>query len=514
VTNVGSILSHAARVHGDRIGIRCGPLARTYEQIDARASAFASSLAAAGVQPGDRVVLLQHNGPALLETLFAVLKAGAVAVPVNARLHPLEYAYVIEHCDAAAVVFGPSFAAGLDSTGACRGRRAVVTADGLPWAAAMEDWIRSGNPAFADVERTPDDLAWLFYTSGTTGRPKGAMITHGNLRFMCDQYPSEVRQVSPGEVCLHVAPLTHAGGLWALALTEAGAQHLLTETASFDPDAVLALVERSRAAQVVFMAPTMLTMLLDTPGIDRYDTSSLQLVGYGGSPAYSSELQRAVARFGPVFCQIYGQGECPMTITMLAPEEHAEGRPRRAEVLTSAGKRREGIEVAVLGPDDAVLPAGAVGEVGVRGPVVMRGYWRDDDATSAAFANGWYHTGDIGRFDDDGYLYLLDRVKDLIITGGSNVYGREVEDVLLLHPGVVEAAVIGVPDRVWGEVVTALVVGRDGRAPAVADLEALCAERLAGYKKPRRWEFVGSLPKNGYGKVLKRELRAARAATP
>ncbi len=514
MTNIGSILRHAAAVHGDRIGIACGPLRRTYEEIDARVSAFASSLAAAGVGPGDRVVLLQHNGPELLESLFAVLRAGAVAVPVNARLHPLEYAYVIEHSDATAVVFGPSFAAGLVTTGACQGRYAVVTSDALPWAAAMEDLIRAGDPAFADVERAADDLAWLFYTSGTTGRPKGAMITHGNLRFMCDQYPREVRRVAPGEVCLHVAPLTHAGGLWSLALTEAGAQHLLTGSVSFDPDAVLALVERDRAAQIVFMAPTMLTMLLDAPGIDRYDTSSLQLVGYGGSPAYSSELQRAVARFGPVFCQIYGQGECPMTITMLTPEEHGEGRPRRAEVLTSAGKRRDGIEVVVLGPDDDVLPAGSVGEVGVRGPVVMRGYWRDDDATAAAFANGWYHTGDIGRFDDEGYLYLLDRVKDLIITGGSNVYGREVEDVLLRHPDVVEAAVIGVPDRIWGEVVTALVVARHGRTPAVAELEALCAERLAGYKKPRRWEFVTSLPKNGYGKVLKRELRNERAAMP
>ena len=252
----------------------------------------------------------------------------------------------------------------------------------------------------------------------------------------------------------------------------------------------------------------LLSTRLDAPSIADRRLDSVQFIGYGGSPAYPSELERAVHRFGPVLCQIYGQGESPMTISMLPPDDHALDVEDPLQRLSSAGRARSGIEVALVAPDGDEVPTGEIGEVVVRGPVVMKGYWKDAPATEEAFAGGWYHTGDLGRFDEDGYLYLLDRLKDLIISGGSNVYGREVEEVLLLHPDVAEVAVIGLPDAKWVEVVTAVIVPKPGHQPSVAELVAVCEAHLARFKLPRRWVFHEQLPKNAYGKVLKRELRA------
>jgi acyl-CoA synthetase (AMP-forming)/AMP-acid ligase II len=507
--NIGSLLTQSALVHGEVVGIRCGDVVRTYSDWNARSSALAHGLQRRGVQPGDRVAVLQTNGPALLESLFAIFKAGAVAVPINAKLHHEEFRFIIEHCEVAAVLMSSGFEAGLCTAwGGIPSFRAVVTDGDVPWAEPLEALVDEGDAEFADVERAVDDVCWMFYTSGTTGRPKGAMISHGNLDFMCRQYPSEVRRVVPGEVALHVAPLTHAGGLWALPLVQAGATHLLPVNPQFDPESVVELIERERPQQIVFMAPTMITMLLDTPSIADRQLDSVEFIGYGGSPAYSSELDRAIHRFGPVLCQIYGQGESPMTISMLSPEDHVAGSER----LSSAGRARGGIEVALLAPNGDEVPTGDIGEVVVRGPVVMKGYWKDPAATEEAFAGGWYHTGDLGRFDDEGYLHLLDRLKDLIISGGSNVYGREVEDVLLLHPEVADVAVIGLPDVKWVEVVTAVIVPKPGCQPNVEELTALCGAHLARFKLPRRWEFREQLPKNAYGKVLKRELRSMLAA--
>lgn len=517
--NVGSVLTEVAHRHPRLAAIRSGDLARSFAEWDERANRFASALEGRGVGAGDRVVLLQQNGPALLESLLAVLKLGAVAVPVNAKLHPEEYAFIVRHCEASSVVFSPDFAPGLEAQSIHETVPTLVCTMGEPpaWAEAFESLLPGGDPARPDTDREPDDTCWLFYTSGTTGRPKGAMITHGNLDFMVSRYPLEVRRPPLGEVVLHLAPLTHAGGLWGLPLIAAGACQVIPDPPQFDPAGALALVGEVAARQIVFVAPTMLTMLLDaaeaaeTAGTP-FDISSLDFIGYGGSPAYTSELRRAIDRFGPVLCQIYGQGECPMTITMLAPEDHRHADPDvEARRLTSAGRRRDGIEVEIVSEDGEVLPAGADGEVCVRGPVVMAGYWHSDEATSEAFAGGWYHTGDVGRFDEDGFLHLFDRLKDLIISGGSNIYGREVEDVLTCHPGVREAAVIGLAHPTWGETVTAVVVA-DGEPPSTDELAELCLAHLAGFKKPRRWYFVESLPKNAYGKVLKRELREQLAA--
>ena len=508
--NVGSLLTMAARSAPRHPAIVYGDLRRSYEEANARADRLASALERAGIAKGDRVAILQHNCPELLETMFAVFKTGAAAVPINARLHPKEYAYIIADSGAKAVIFTEEFAAGLASvrseTPEAKGYICVGT--NPAWARPFEDFLGRGAASHADVECGGDDLAWLFYTSGTTGKPQGAMVTHRNLQFMTDHYPSEVYSLREDEVVMHAGPMTHGSGLWMLPSTAGAATQLIPVSRSFDAELIFKLIERERVTKIAFIAPTMITMLLNSPAVHRYDTSSLRFIGYGGSPMYVEDLKRAVRRFGPVFCQIYGQGESPMTISMLTPADHRlSDDPLSEKRLASAGRARADITVAVLDDDDRELAPERIGEIAIRGEVVMKGYWNKPEATADAFKNDWYHTGDLGMRDADGYIYLLDRKKELIISGGANIYPREVEEVLLLHPGVLEVAVIGIPDRLWGESVMAVVRPREGANPEEDELVNLCRNHLAGYKKPRFFRFVQDLPKSGYGKILKRKLK-------
>jgi acyl-CoA synthetase (AMP-forming)/AMP-acid ligase II len=508
--NIGSVLTGAAHSAPERVAIIHGDLRRSYRETNARANRLASALRRAGLAKGERVAILQRNGPELLESLFGIFKAGLMAVPINARLHPKEYSYIISDAGAKAVVFTDDFHGGLDSvrqeladvtTTICVGRTPQ-------WALAYEAFLEGGDPAAADADCDRTDIAWLFYTSGTTGKPKGAMVTHANLQFMTDHYPPEVYQLREDDVVMHAGPLTHGSGLWALPITAAAAPHLIPTSASFDAEHVFQLVEAHRVTKIAFIAPTMITMLLNSTAIDLYDMTSLRFVGYGGSPMYVEDLKRAVRRFGPIFCQIYGQGESPMTISMLRPQDHQlSDDPLAEKRLASAGRVREDITVAILDENDRELADDEVGEIAIRGEVVMKGYWNKPEATAEAFKNGWYHTGDLGKRDANGYLYLLDRKKELIISGGANIYPREVEEALLLHSGVLEVAVIGIPDRLWGESVMAVVRPRPGANPTEEELTSLCREHLASYKKPRFFRFVSDLPKSGYGKILKRELK-------
>jgi acyl-CoA synthetase (AMP-forming)/AMP-acid ligase II len=508
--NVGSLLTGAAWSAPRHPAIIYGGLRRSYEETNVRAARLASALEKAGIAKGDRVAILQHNCPELLETMFAVFKAGAVAVPINARLHPKEYAYIIADSGAKAVVFTEEFAAGLASVrGEAPEATVHVCVGACPqWARSFEGFLGQGAVWHADVECAADDLAWLFYTSGTTGKPKGAMVTHRNLQFMTDHYPHEVYTLREDDVVMHAGPMTHGSGLWMLPITAGAATQLIPSSRSFDPELIFKLIEKERVTKIAFIAPTMITMLLNSPAVDRYNTSSLRFIGYGGSPMYVEDLKRAVQRFGPVFCQIYGQGESPMTISMLTPADHRLSDDAVSEKrLASAGRVREDITVSVLGDDDRELGPDQIGEIAIRGEVVMKGYWNKLEATAEAFKHDWYHTGDLGTRDADGYIYLLDRKKELIISGGANIYPREVEEVLLLHPGVLEVAVIGIPDRLWGESVMAVVRPREGANPTEDELVNLCRDHLAGYKKPRFFRFVQDLPKSGYGKILKRELK-------
>jgi acyl-CoA synthetase (AMP-forming)/AMP-acid ligase II len=508
--NVGSLLTMAARSAPRHPAIIYGDLRRSYEETNARADRVASALKTVGIAKGDCVAILQHNGPELLETMFAVFKAGAVAVPINARLHPKEYAYIIADSAAKAVIFTEEFAAGFASVRneAPQAKVYVCVGASPEWARPFEDFLGQGAASDADVECAGDDLAWLFYTSGTTGKPKGAMVTHRNLQFMTEHYPREVYALNEDDIVMHAGPMTHGSGLWMLPITAGAATQLIPTSRSFDPELIFKLIEKEQVTKIAFIAPTMITMLLNSPAVDRYDTSSLRFIGYGGSPMYVEDLKRAVRRFGPVFCQIYGQGESPMTISMLTPADHRlSDDPIHEKRLASAGRVRDDITVAVLGDDGRELGPDQIGEIAIRGEVVMKGYWNKPEATVEAFRHGWYHTGDLGTRDADGYIYLLDRKKELIISGGANIYPREVEEVLLLHPGVLEVAVIGIPDRLWGESVMAVVRSRDGANPTEDELVNLCRDHLASYKKPRFFRFVQDLPKSGYGKILKRELK-------
>jgi acyl-CoA synthetase (AMP-forming)/AMP-acid ligase II len=464
------------------------------ERVHASWATFAARTAAAaaglrddfGLSPGDRVAIVMRNRPEYLEALFAIWHAGLVAVPVNARLHRDEIAFILEDSGTALVMTDPEHADDVDQ---------ALVVPGERW-----EHLTACSPAPL-IDRQPDDPAWLFYTSGTTGRPKGATLTNRNLLLMTLSYYADIDPVLPQDSILHAAPLSHGSGLYGL-------PHVAQGAVSVVGDDVAALLERWPGLSF-FAAPTMVKRLArDLVGADF---SHLKTIIYGGAPMYLADLEAALDVFGPRLAQIYGQGETPMTITALSKADHGD---RRRERLQSVGVARTDVEVRVVDGDDHELPTGEIGEIVVRGDVVMAGYWHQPEATAEALRGGWLHTGDVGSFDPDGYLTLRDRSKDLIISGGMNIYPREVEEALLNHAGVGSVAVVGRPDPEWGETVVAFVVPADGAAPPPIDeLDRTCLDRIARFKRPRDYRFVDSLPTNHYGKVVKRELRAALIAS-
>ncbi len=481
------------------------------DRVHASWGAFAARTAAAaaglrdgfGLSPGDRVAIVMRNRPEYLEALFAVWHAGLVAVPVNARLHRDEVAHILDDSGAAVVVTDDEHADDVEPlVDAVDALQAVVLAPGPKW-----DRLTSSAPALL-VDRQPTDPAWLFYTSGTTGRPKGATLTHRNLLMASLSYFADLDRVLPQDCILHAAPLSHGAGLYGLPHVARGAVSVVPHSGGVDGDEIAALLNRWPGMSL-FAAPTMVKRLAGDRAVAAADLSHLKTIIYGGAPMYLADLEDALGVFGPRLAQIYGQGETPMTITALSKADHANrDHPRWRERMQSVGFPRTDVEVRVVDDDDRELPAGEVGEVVVRGDVVMAGYWDQPEATAETLRGGWLHTGDVGSFDDDGCLTLRDRSKDLIISGGMNVYPREVEEALLRHPDVRAAAVVGRPDPEWGEAVVAFVVAADGAAPPpVADLDRACLESIARFKRPKDYRFVDALPTNNYGKVLKRELR-------
>ena len=494
--NVGRLLFEAARTHPGRQAVIFHGRQWSYRELNDRVNALAFGLTRLGLKTGDRVVLWMKNCPQFIETMFACWKAGLVIVPINARLTPDEVAAHVRDCTASALVYGVDFTSGAAQVPIAH-KINVGGADDLRY----EDLAAPGGAGEQTRELPEDAPGWLFYTSGTTGQPKGAVITHRNLLFVVVSWCADLYCLRPGDVVLHCAPLSHGAGFHALTAIARGAQNLVHDR--FDPDLVIDDIARYQVT-ASWLVPTQVRMLLDSPALARADLASLRSLVYGGAPMYAADLAEAMTRIGPVLCQLYGQGESPMTISYLSPDEHRPERTDRA-VLSSAGVARTGMEIRIVDPQATLVPVGEVGEIAVRGPAVMTGYWNRPDATAAALRGGWLHTGDLGRLDERGYLYVLDRLKDFVITGGSNVYAREVEDVLLRHGAIREAAVFGVPDRLWGEAVTAAVVGTDGLTPD--EVIAFCRAGLADYKCPKHVYICRELPKNSYGKVLKRELR-------
>lgn len=456
-----------------------------------------------GLQTGDRVAIVMSNRPEYLESMFGAWYAGLVAVPVNARLHREEISYILGHSGARVVITDDVHADDVVSlVGEVATLESAVIAPGSQWTELC------AARATTIVERGPDDPAWLFYTSGTTGRPKGATLTNRNLLMMSLSYFADIDNVSPGDAVLHAAPISHGSGLYGLPHVARGAVSVIPSSGGVDGAEIASLISRWPGISF-FAAPTMVKRLAGDPVVINSDLSNLKTIIYGGAPMYLEDLKEALGVFGPRLAQIYGQGETPMTITALSKAHHAAtSHPRWTDHMQSVGFPRTDVEVRVIGDTGEPLPTGEIGEVTVRGDVVMAGYWNNSEATSEAIRDGWLHTGDMGSFDDDGCLTLRDRSKDLIISGGMNIYPREVEEILLQHPLVREVSVVGRPDPEWGESVVAFIVPEDpSLMPAPGELDTLCIERIARYKRPKEYRFVGSLPVNNYGKVVKRELR-------
>jgi fatty-acyl-CoA synthase len=483
--NLFALLDQAAARFGDRGAVYRGEHQLvTWAQLRDRALRLAGSLRELGT--GARVAVASENSPEIIELMFGVWAAECVYLPINYKLHPREMQQILD--DAGAAVVFASLKIATELTTATDTPLEVIGGQ------AYASRLAAGQVAAPSTD--PAELAWLFYTSGTTGRSKGAMLSHRNLMAMTVAHLADFD--SPDADCslIHGAPMSHGSGLYVPPYVLRGARQVIPASAAFDPDEFLDLCDFHPGSSA-FLAPTMVQRLVQT---GRPCPRNLRTVVYGGGPMYVESLKQAMAAFGPIFVQLYGQGEAPMTITGLRRSDHLGADDA---VLGSVGYARSGVDVAVLRADGSRADIGEIGEIVCRGDVVMSGYWKNPEATAATLQNDWLHTGDIGSFDERGFLTLRDRSKDVVISGGSNIYPREVEEALLEHPSVVEAGVVGAKDEEWGEVVVAFIVGE----VEPAELDAHLLDRIARFKRPKRYEYIDELPKNSYGKVLKRSLR-------
>ncbi len=477
---------------GDRPVRTWGALA---DAVARRAGALRTAL---GVRPDDRVAVVAGNCPEYLELLLAIWHAGAVAVPVSSRLHAREVAGLLEDCAARLCFTSPDLAEDVAQV-LPNATRQLVIGDSQERAMTSADAVDA-------AQRSALDDAWIFYTSGTTGRAKGARLTHGNLLAMSAAYYADVAEVSARDSFVHVAALSHASGLFALPFLARGATQVLPTSGGFDARELLDLLA-ARDRSTFFVPPVLLRRLTEAvqhapaPPVDRLGT-----VLVGAAPVLEQDLRQAIAALGPRVWNGYGQGESPCTITAMTAADTAAALDD-PERLISVGRARWATRVRVVGPDDRPLPPGEVGEVVVDGPTVMSGYLGLPQASAEALRGGWLHTGDLGRFDRGGRLTLVDRAKDVVITGGYNVYPREVEDVLVADGAVAEVAVVGVPDAEWGERLVAFVVAAEGQTPDLTGLDSRCLATIARHKRPKQYLVVDSLPRNAAGKVLKTELR-------
>jgi long-chain acyl-CoA synthetase len=493
--NIASWLSRAGLSHPGIPAVGFGlRVTQSYGALAERAARLANALRGLGLEPGDRVAIVAKNCVEYLETIYGIWHGGFAAVPANAKLHGRELGYILEHSGARVCFATP----GLDEEVA---PHAPQTLERLIVIGSEKYRALFASDAMPVAPRDGNDLAWLFYTSGTTGRPKGAMLTHRVLAQASFAYLTEVDATDPGDSILHAAPMSHGSGLYMMAHVGRLGINVVPESGGFEPDEIFRQLAAWKRMSM-FAAPTMVKRLVDFAG--AADPANLRTIVWGGAPMYVEDALKALDRFGPRLAQIYGQGESPMTITTLSRQDIADREhPRWLDRLASAGRPYACLDAMVADARDNALPVGESGEILCRGDVVMPGYWQNPEATKHTLRGGWLHTGDVGAFDHEGYLTLKDRSKDVIISGGSNIYPREVEEVLLKHARVREASVIGRPHPEWGEVVVAYVVGD---APA-GELDQLCLSEIARFKRPKDYVFVDALPKNNYGKILKTELR-------
>jgi long-chain acyl-CoA synthetase len=494
----------------ERPALVAGESIRTWSALDARVDRVAAAVTAAGIRPGDRVAILMGNRPEYFELYFACARMGAIAVPLNFKLTPREASQILGHAEPALLVVdgvhAPLAAGTLQALGqSLRTWHVAGAADREPsTGAAYEDVVASApanKPAHRGHER---DTFAIFYTSGTTGLPKGAMVSHLNLEM--NGYNQLVADASRfDDVNLVATPVYHMGAIFmAVTYMLLGCTQVILP--QFAPAGWLQTLERTRAT-VSLLIPTMINAILNVPELDRHDTSTLRLIFYGGGPMPPVVLERAMRRFGCAFTQGYGLTETLEATFLVAADHVIDGTPTQQRRLASAGREAIGAEVRIVDDAGRNLATNEIGEILVRSRSVIDGYWRQPEAGAEVIRDGWFHTGDLGYLDEDRYLFVVDRKKDMVVTGGVNVYTKEVEAVLYEHAAVREAAVFGVPDDNWGERVTAAIALKPGQTATADELIAHCRSQLAGFKLPKRIVFMDELPKNPSGKILKRELR-------
>jgi len=502
-------LRRSARLWPAKVAAIDGETHLTYAEFDGRVDRLANALRDLGLARGDRVGVLMLNTFRYLELYYAVNRAGGVIVPLNTRLAVPELAFMLSDCACTVLFVTREFAPHAEQLRrAYPALAATVLAEDEPPAAGFLAYeaLVAASPATAPaVALAEGDLAGIFYTGGTTGLPKGVMLSQRNL---VDNAYRNIMEIGyrHDDVYLHAGPMFHlADGASTFAVTFVGGTH--AHVRAFQPPAVLATIARDRAT-LIGLVPTMLGLLLNQPDIRRHDLTSLRAILYGGSSIAPSTLREALDLLPCAFTQIYGMTEAAPDLTYLHPAEHRlDGSERALQRLASAGRPGVGIDLRIVDDAGREVPPGTTGEVIARGANIMVGYWNRPEETAAALRDGWYHTGDLATLDGDGYLTIVGRKKDMIISGGENVYSAEVEHALHAHPAVLECAVIGVPDARWGEAVKAIVVRRPGQTLTGDELVVHCRPLIAGYKVPRSVDFAEALPKSGAGKILKRELR-------
>ncbi len=473
-----------------------------YGLFHQRVGALAGHLQnALGIVEGDRIALYMKNRVEYLELMYAVWWLGAVIVPVNHKLHAKEVEWIINDAKARILCTdGGSACAGLQLNEPCRD----LGVDTDEYRAATQS---VGTPVEPPVEVGSNHLAWLFYTSGTTGRPKGVMLSHGNLLAMSLCYPVDVDEVRADDAACYAAPMSHGAGLYNFIHVRQGSRHVVPKSRGFDAAEIFDL-GRTVGSLSLFAAPTMVKRMVEYAEAHGRDGTGLRTIVYGGGPMYQADIEHALKVMGARFVQIYGQGESPMTITALSRAVISDqSHPKWRERLGSVGLPHSCVEVRIVDESSRACPPHTAGEVLVRGATVMQGYWQNEAGSRETLAEGWLHTGDVGYLTEDGFLVLTDRLKDVIISGGTNIYPREVEEILTAHPSVFEAAVVGAPNREWGEEVVAFIVAKPGRTCTGQELDDWCQQHMAAFKRPRRYEFCSDLPKNNYGKIPKAVLR-------
>jgi acyl-CoA synthetase (AMP-forming)/AMP-acid ligase II len=503
---VGEIVQRNARRYHDKTALVFEDVRLTWGQVNRRVNALANSFRKLGLSTGDRLAVLSMNCHQCIELFFTYAKSGVIGVPLNYRLSGRELEYIINNVEAQAIVVSNEYADAFKSIkNRCPSVKWVVgMGPGHGFDLDYEELVAQGDPSEPLVPLNENDIYTIFYTSGTTGLPKGAMINHKNrIANIINQQIAEKGE--PSDINLTMTPLYHIGAEWvAMGYMYLGCTNIITRT--FDALDFMRIVERERITICLFIAATLL-FVINHPDFGKYDLSSLKLIIYGGGPMPEAVLRQAMEKIGCDFIGGYGQTETSPLATVMPIADHILDSPEKVQRLRSVGKEATNVWVKIADDNDNELPPGEIGEIVVKGDNVMKGYWRNPEETAETLKGGWCHTGDMGSKDKDGYFYIHDRKKDMIISGGENIYSKEVEDVLYSHPKIMDAAVIAIPDDVWGESVCAhIVLKRDERATEGEIIE-YCKKHLASYKKPKKVVFVDDLPRNPGGKILKKVIR-------